>query len=767
MIRIIVSILLALALSTSAFASSDWSRTELLFAQKELNALGYNAGSPDGIWGKKTETALKLFFENQQKSTTNFQFFKDILQELNQEKTAHLDIILDERAAIRFENRIGIGAPEHRVKRYVGKTRREAIQIVVKELYQHSDLFTDPPWLGELLPLGIKDEVLQHVLPRNECNVEWFQKSTEFEWIKTALETETPQFDRLALFWLDHFSVQYSQYVEPHAYVKHINFARNWYQRNLTELLKEGLVDPSNIVFLNNDRNHKNLQNENLAREFLELYSLGEGNYTEKDVRELAKLITGLSYNKNTEKYWYSSKLNYKGSVKIFGSKIENLDQFFLLLESHENYGDFIIEKYFNEYIALGEPPEDFITSIKPQFRNSDFDLVKLFELIISSKDFWGEETVLNLVKSPFEIMVGTARTLNSSGSIPYDFRFINRLTKAMSEMNQNLTEPPNIEGWKTGLEWLDGNQLTLRADLLYKIFSKDSLNPQGISKSQAAAAWKSYKKTLEYENKLKKFYQSHEEDQISLETIHFDFAKNRFASSQWSSMNFILIGAKLDNLPKMDIGFQLIYDPAYGNRIEFIEQNTHPDLFAPQHYKGERAEQTLEIRFPLRSNAGYLNLSNTEKRRLRLILEASKLVLDEHNRDHFLDLTAPAEYRALQWFLKLHKLKNIEDYKQADNQTVNMFSTIDPWDWREKANLLKYEKKLCRIQKYENLNLVDSHLAAVPEEDTRRYRIFFNQARRVNSKFSLSELLLPDIEVQIADNEFTEILVSEAYNLK
>ena len=190
MIRIIVSILLALTLSTSAFASSDWSRTELLFAQKELNALGYNAGSPDGIWGKKTKTALKLFFEDQQKSTTNFQSFKDILQELKQEKSAHLDIVLDERAAIRFENRIGIGAPEHRVKRYVGKTRREAIQIVVKELYQHSDLFTDPPWLEELLPLGIKDEVLQHVLPRNECNVEWFQKSTEFEWIKTALETE-------------------------------------------------------------------------------------------------------------------------------------------------------------------------------------------------------------------------------------------------------------------------------------------------------------------------------------------------------------------------------------------------------------------------------------------------------------------------------------------------------------------------------------------------------------------------------------------------
>lgn len=63
MIRIIVSILLALTLSTSAFASSEWSRTELLFAQKELNALGYNAGSPDGIWGKKLNPLYETFMQ--------------------------------------------------------------------------------------------------------------------------------------------------------------------------------------------------------------------------------------------------------------------------------------------------------------------------------------------------------------------------------------------------------------------------------------------------------------------------------------------------------------------------------------------------------------------------------------------------------------------------------------------------------------------------------------------------------------------------------
>ena len=79
MIRIIVSILLALTLSTSAFASSEWSRTELLFAQKELNALGYNAGSPDGIWGKKTESALRNFYANESVKVNGFAEFKKAL----------------------------------------------------------------------------------------------------------------------------------------------------------------------------------------------------------------------------------------------------------------------------------------------------------------------------------------------------------------------------------------------------------------------------------------------------------------------------------------------------------------------------------------------------------------------------------------------------------------------------------------------------------------------------------------------------------------
>ena len=765
---ILLSLALAIASLSKVFASPEWSRAELLFAQEQLNSLGYNAGSLDGIWGKKTQSALADFFRDNKLSTSKFATFKNKLEALENERFAHLNVIMDKRAAIRFETRIGIGAPEHRVKKYVGKTRKEAIGIVVNELSSYMDAYSQPLWVSELDPLGVKDEILPVVLPRNECNVEWYQDSLEKTWIKAALESEVPQFDRLALFWLDHFSVQFSQYVEPHAYARHMNFARTWKGESFTSILRRSLFDPGNIVFLNNDRNHKNKQNENLAREFLELYSLGEGNYSEQDIRELAKLITGLSYNKNTEEFWYSPKLKYTRPVKIFGKNISTLDEFMSLLVRQEAYGDLIIKKFANEYISHDNPSAEFIRSIKKDLKRSDFDLEKIFELIISSKEFWVDENKLNLVKSPFDLTVGTARTLNSSGSIPYDFRFIKRVTRAMSKMGQDLTEPPNVEGWKSGLEWIEGSQLTLRADLLYKIYSKDALNPKGITKSNASRAWRNYQTALNYEQNLKAFYEARATDELYIETIDFDFQRNGFKPNGPAWMRFVLVGAQMDGLPPMDIRFVLdiAEDPSFGNGIEFIEQETHPKLFNPKHFKGDGAQQLMRPKLPLNRSESYKRLSVIEKKRLNLILEATKLVLDEHNREHFLELTNPRQLGALQWLLRFHKFRSIDDFNRAENTKIKMFATLDPQDWKKRI-FLKYEKKLCRIHKYVNLEVLDGFLSAFSENDSRRFRVFSDKARQVNSPFSFSELLLPDIEVQIDDIEFTKILVSEAYNLK
>ncbi len=767
-LRVTFTALFYFIASSFLLASPEWSSKELLFTQNNLNLLGYDAGIPDGLWGRKTKTALEKFYKNEDLQPLPFAFFKARIEKINEAKYAHLDEVIDKKSAVRLENRIGFGAPEHRVIRYVGKTRREAIQIIVNELIYHEDTFALPMWVTDLAPLGVKDEIMSRVLPKDECNVVWYGESIKQNWIDAALKGAVPQFSRLSLFWLNHFSVQFSQYLEPHAYAQHVDFARNWRSASFPSLLKQSLIDPSNIVFLNNDRNHKGNQNENLAREFLELYALGEGNYSEQDIRNLAKLLTGKSYNKNIESYWYTPKLAYKGSVNIFGRRISNLDEFFSSLQGHEKFGELIVKKFINEFISHEPPSEPLVKRLQISFLKSNFDLVNLFEEVMSTKEFWDDGNTLSLVKTPYDLLVGTARTLNSSGSAPYDHRFLNRLTAAIAKMDQNLIEPPNVAGWKSGLEWLEGNQLTLRADLLYKIFSKDALNTKGISPSTARLAWNRYQKIQDYEQNLKRFYDASNSHELSFETMIFDFyPRNGFKAEQWSRMTFVLVGTQFPDLPLMDVSFNITKEPNGDNFIEFLEQNSHPDLFFPKRYTGNTSEQRFRMRLPLRSSDAFKKLSINEQRRIKQIFNASKLILDKSNTADALKLTGFESQRALGWFLNLHNLQSIQQYDANPLTDSKMYSAIDPWNYMAKSGYSKYKKMICRIHKYENLNLIDDYFGAFSDTDNRRSRIFVDKPRKANSTFSLRELLLPDIDVKVGDEDFAKILVSEGYNLK
>ena len=767
-LRVTLSALFYFIASSFLLASPEWSAKELLYTQNNLNLLGYDAGIPDGLWGRKTKTALEKFYKNEDLNPLPFAFFKARIEKINEAKYDHLDEIIDKKSAVRLENRIGIGAPEHRVIRYVGKTRREAIQIIVKELIEHEDTYKQPMWVSDLAPLGVKDDIMSLILPRDECNEEWYGKSIKQNWINAALKGAVPQFSRLSLFWLDHFSVQFSQYLEPHAYAQHVDFARNWRLDSFPALLKQSLVDPSNIVFLNNDRNHKGNQNENLAREFLELYALGEGNYSEQDIRNLAKLLTGRNYNKNIEAYWYTPKLEYKGTVNIFGHRINNLDEFFSRLQSHEKFGELIVNKFINEFISHEPPSEDLVKRLQLGFINSKFNLIKLFEEVISTKEFWDKENTLSLVKTPYELLVGTARTLNSSGSAPYDRRFLDRMATAIAKMDQNLIDPPNVAGWKSGLEWLQGNQLTLRADLLYKIFSKDILNPKGISLSASRSAWKRYQKHLNYDQNLKSFYHTSNSDELRFETMIFDFfPRNGFKSDQWSRMTFVLVGTQFPGLPLMDVSFNITKEPNGDNFIEFLEQNSHPDLFFPKRYTGNTSEQQFRMRLPLRSSDTYKKLSINEQRRIKQILNASQFILDKRNTSDALKLTNFEAGPALKWFLNLQNLQSIQQYNDSPLTKIKMYSAIDPWNNMEKSRHSKYKKMLCKIHKYESLELVNDYFGTVSDTDSRRSKIFIHNQRTANSTFSLRELLLPDIDVKVGDEDFAKILVSEGYNLK
>ena len=196
-----------------------------------------------------------------------------------------------------------------------------------------------------------------------------FEDSLRMELSKKLLVSKTPQFERLFLFWLDHFSVEFKAYSQSHAYAEHMRLIRKNSSGSFIDLLLNVVNDPGLIVYLNNDSSTAKKPNENLAREFLELFSLGKGKYNEKDIKTLAKVIAPYGINFVSEKpNWFSSKASGR-EFKAFGQSYKNFNEFVELISNRADFGEMIAKKFYREFVSVKPPKPNDIAIIMSAFR--------------------------------------------------------------------------------------------------------------------------------------------------------------------------------------------------------------------------------------------------------------------------------------------------------------------------------------------------------------------------------------------------------------
>lgn len=396
----------------------------------------------------------------------------DLVYDLNKIDFSHLDKKITLNEAIRFENRIGIGAPSNRVKRYLGKTRKEVIKIVIQELENYKDDFNWPDWKNKYTPTTFIEDGLRR--NKRDCRVSSFRTDLEFKWSKSILGNSIPQFEKLALLWLDHFSVAFDEYDQSHSFVRHLEFIRRNAIGNFDTFLKESIKDPGIIVYLNNEQSTTQQPNENLAREFLELFSLGEGNYSENEIKNFAKKLPGHSINHVSQDFQYYKYKESGQTLSAFGEKFDKPNEFIDLVVNHPAFGEFIAKKFYNEYVKLGEPDTDDLAILVTTFKKNNFNIIKLFEASISLESFWDKQNQLTLIKSPIELIYGAARTL---GVAKWQNQLnISWLIFLSKDFGQDLFNPPNIAGWPTGKEWLAGQLLEKRMSKLKNHFIKTKI---------------------------------------------------------------------------------------------------------------------------------------------------------------------------------------------------------------------------------------------------------------------------------------------------
>ncbi|MCE9567025.1 MAG: DUF1800 domain-containing protein [Planctomycetes bacterium] len=298
-------------------------------------------------------------------------------------------------------------------------------------------------------------------------------------WLYAMLEGGYPLREKLTLFWHNHFATSYAKVRSTKLMYEQNSLIRKHALGHFRPFLLDMSRDTAMLVWLDSNRNVKGAPNENYAREVMELFSLGVGNYTEKDVQEAARAFTGWHHDAEVSKFENNVVLHDDGEKTIFGKKGNwaGADVVRLCCD-HEACARFLVGKLYAFLISETKPPAKLLEPLEASFRKSDYDIAALVGTMLSSKLFFSDHAFHKRVKWPVEYAVGAVRAV-VPGRVP-----LSDLTDPLAKMGQVLFAPPNVKGWRTGTDWLNSATLLARNNFAEKVaigqWSPPSSRPRG-----------------------------------------------------------------------------------------------------------------------------------------------------------------------------------------------------------------------------------------------------------------------------------------------
>ncbi len=282
-------------------------------------------------------------------------------------------------------------------------------------------------------------------------------------WLSEMVSTPSPLTEKLTLFWHDHFATSFDAHENPTWMADQNKLLRANAAGNFADLASAILKDPAMLTFLTNTENSKDAPNENLAREFFELFTLGEGRgYTEDDIKEAARALTGHSVEgMGAPRYEFIEAEHDFGKKTIFGQRGRfDAPELVQLTLNNPDFGPYIIEKLWQTFISDQPDPAE-IARLTVLWKAENYEMKPLLNALFLSDAFWADENRGRLIKSPVEMFVGTVRSLG----MPFN-RYAD-VTWTLGEMDQALFFPPNVAGWTGGTAWINDANAAARATAL------------------------------------------------------------------------------------------------------------------------------------------------------------------------------------------------------------------------------------------------------------------------------------------------------------
>ena len=306
-------------------------------------------------------------------------------------------------------------------------------------------------------------------------------------WVLRLLATRRPLEERMTLFWHNHFATSASKVQNPMLMLGQNDALRENALKPFPSLLTAVSKDPAMLFWLDNQENVKGKPNENFAREVMELFTLGIGNYTEKDVQEGARAFTGWALRRGgktrTGEFLFRPALHDNGTKTFLGRTGDfNGDDVLNILCENPRTADFLVTKFWNWFV-WPDPDAATVARFARKYRESGLDTKALIREIMRSDEFYSDRARRSLVKGPVDIVVVTMRQLgigeNVRRSLAEDQAqkvtvgpaYVAQL--AMKSMGQWLMYPPDVSGWKNGKEWISSATMTERISWGDRLFGQ------------------------------------------------------------------------------------------------------------------------------------------------------------------------------------------------------------------------------------------------------------------------------------------------------
>ncbi len=306
-------------------------------------------------------------------------------------------------------------------------------------------------------------------------------------WLYRMITTNHPLEEKLALFWHGLFATGYAKLNQARALLNQIDMFRRVGFGSFENVLVELSRDPAMIIWLDNNDNHDGAINENYGRELLELFSMGIGNYSEDDIKEASRAFTGwtlknaeyMSMRAMKDSIWPYGRIAWHfefrdddhdtGEKRFLGERGElNGEDVVDIICRQEATARFICTRLFQFFAAdsISEEGEQAIEQMMASYFESGYEIRSVLRTLFNSEYFRGEAARYARVKAPVETVVGAIRM---AGSYREPTLGVNQLANQAFFMGQGLLQPPTVEGWHEGVEWIDSGSLVERVNFAAK----------------------------------------------------------------------------------------------------------------------------------------------------------------------------------------------------------------------------------------------------------------------------------------------------------